>query len=130
MPMHRWMQSAAGGTNQRLKPGLAMIRSRSRRPAGLPTRSPAPSTVVMSIALRFGSPFFGVWCGNASALGSSVLQLRDRLAHERLESGAAGLEVREDGEPHARIPEFLQMIGDAGGGLRVALAREEFADLV
>ncbi len=26
MPIHRWMASAAGGTNQRLKPGLAMMR--------------------------------------------------------------------------------------------------------
>src|SRR5687768_2832138 len=32
MPMHRWMARAAGGTSQRLKPGLAMMRSRSRRP--------------------------------------------------------------------------------------------------
>ena len=30
MPMQRWMHSAAGGTSQRLKPGLAMIRSRER----------------------------------------------------------------------------------------------------
>ena len=27
MPMHRWMANAAGGTSQRLKPGLAMMRS-------------------------------------------------------------------------------------------------------
>src|ERR1044071_4621082 len=30
MPMHRWIASAAGGTSQRLNPGLAMMRSRSR----------------------------------------------------------------------------------------------------
>src|SRR5262249_10478516 len=30
MPMHRWIASAAGGTTQRLKPGRAMMRSRSR----------------------------------------------------------------------------------------------------
>ena len=30
--MHRWMQSAAGGTSQRLKPGFAMMRSRSSSP--------------------------------------------------------------------------------------------------
>src|SRR6516165_2845971 len=29
MPMQRWMQSAAGGTSQRLNPGLAIILSRS-----------------------------------------------------------------------------------------------------
>src|SRR5690242_7881517 len=38
MPMQRWMQSAAGGTSQRLKPGLAIMRSRSRMPA-----SPRPA---------------------------------------------------------------------------------------
>src|SRR5882724_3215245 len=31
MPMHRWMASAAGGTSQRLNPGLAMVLSRSRK---------------------------------------------------------------------------------------------------
>src|ERR1700755_2786183 len=36
MPMHRWMQSAAGGTSQRLKPALAMMRSRSRMPGAVP----------------------------------------------------------------------------------------------
>src|SRR5579884_4040299 len=29
-PMQRWMQSAAGGTSKRLKPGAATVRSRSR----------------------------------------------------------------------------------------------------
>src|SRR6478672_11844348 len=32
MPMHRWMHSAAGGTSQRLKPAVAIVRSRSRKP--------------------------------------------------------------------------------------------------
>jgi hypothetical protein len=27
MPMHRWIANAAGGTSQRLKPGLAIMRS-------------------------------------------------------------------------------------------------------
>src|SRR6478672_3406328 len=35
MPMHRWIASAAGGTSQRLNPGLATMRSRSRRLGGL-----------------------------------------------------------------------------------------------
>ena len=30
--MHRWIASAAGGTSQRLKPGLAMVRSRDSSP--------------------------------------------------------------------------------------------------
>src|SRR5262245_49133073 len=33
MPMHRWIARAAGGTSQRLNPGPAMIRDRSRIPA-------------------------------------------------------------------------------------------------
>src|SRR6201999_480821 len=32
MPMHRWMQSAAGGTSHRLKPAAAIVRSLSRKP--------------------------------------------------------------------------------------------------
>src|SRR6516162_7303419 len=32
MPMQRWMQSAAGGTNQRLNPAFATVCSRSRIP--------------------------------------------------------------------------------------------------
>src|ERR1700751_4390761 len=36
MPMHRWMQSAAGGTSQRLKPAAAIVRSLSRKPASAP----------------------------------------------------------------------------------------------
>src|SRR5690348_4769645 len=108
------MQSAAGGTSQRLKPALAMMRSRSSRPAGGPTRLPAPSITVMSITLRFDRPSVRVLL--ALVARSLVSQLRDRLAHEWLEAGAARLEVRKNGEPHARVPEFLQMIGDAGGG--------------
>ncbi|MNJ25755.1 hypothetical protein D3C81_725790 [compost metagenome] len=38
--MHRWMASAAGGTNQRLKPGAAIIRSLDRKP-GLLVIAPA-----------------------------------------------------------------------------------------
>src|ERR1700730_1841158 len=36
MPMHRWMQSAAGGTSHRLKPAVAIVRSLSRNPAPTP----------------------------------------------------------------------------------------------
>src|SRR5471032_2110962 len=32
MPMHRWMASAAGGSNQRLKPGPAIVRSFDSQP--------------------------------------------------------------------------------------------------
>src|SRR4051794_9581403 len=43
MPMQRWMHSAAGGTSQRLKPAVAMVRSRSRKPAPAPESVPALS---------------------------------------------------------------------------------------
>ncbi len=33
MPMQRWIASAAGGTSQRLKPGLATVAARSSQPA-------------------------------------------------------------------------------------------------
>src|SRR5215468_1916648 len=48
MPMQRWMQSAAGGTSQRLKPAVAMMRSRSRNPGADPTpvRSACSSVVI------------------------------------------------------------------------------------
>src|ERR1700724_3730067 len=48
MPMQRWMQSAAGGTSQRLKPDLAIILSRSRSPGAEPTSPPACSIVAMA----------------------------------------------------------------------------------
>src|SRR5947209_20233508 len=56
MPMQRWMQSAAGGTSQRLKPALAMMRSRSRSPAAEPTSPPACSIVVMAFPLSGAPP--------------------------------------------------------------------------
>src|ERR1700691_2454741 len=50
MPMQRWMQSAAGGTSQRLKPALAMVRSRSRMP-GIPPAGIARSNDVVVIGV-------------------------------------------------------------------------------
>src|SRR5262245_13937812 len=50
MPMHRWMQSAAGGTSQRLKPAVAMMRSRSRMLVMLPPPAGGRSIVVMRFA--------------------------------------------------------------------------------
>src|SRR5215510_9142169 len=51
MPMHRWMQSAAGGTSQRLNPAAAMMRSRSSRPS-----VPAGAGQVWPIAVMFAPP--------------------------------------------------------------------------
>src|SRR5277367_5719285 len=47
MPMHRWMQSAAGGTSQRLKPAAAIVRSLSRIPPPAPDMVPALLIVVI-----------------------------------------------------------------------------------
>src|SRR5689334_681609 len=47
MPMHRWMQSAAGGTSQRLKPAVAIVCSLSRKPAPVADTRPALLTVVI-----------------------------------------------------------------------------------
>src|SRR5580692_1050938 len=47
MPMHRWMHSAAGGTNHRLKPAVAMILSRSRMPKPAEPAGNARSNVVV-----------------------------------------------------------------------------------
>src|SRR6187551_887513 len=51
MPMHRWMHRAAGGTSQRLKPAVAMMRSRSKMP-GVPGKAPAVPIVVMKTPMR------------------------------------------------------------------------------
>src|SRR5882672_1536959 len=50
MPMHRWMQSAAGGTSQRLKPAVAIVRSLSRNPAPAPDTVPALLIVVIVVS--------------------------------------------------------------------------------
>src|SRR5262245_28903570 len=52
MPMHRWMQSAAGGTIQRLKPGLAMMRSRSSNPIPETGKSSVVSKVAIASSLQ------------------------------------------------------------------------------
>src|ERR1700722_15881629 len=47
MPMHRWMQSAAGGTSQRLKPAFAIVCSRSRIP--IPPLDTVPALLIVVI---------------------------------------------------------------------------------
>src|SRR4051812_42185461 len=125
MPMQRWMQSAAGGTSQRLKPACAMMRSRSRIPGPRPRMAPACSMVAMDVPLShfccFG-PLTGLFL---SRLVCSLPQLLDCTAHRRIKPGAAGFEMLEDLRAHARIPEFLDVIGDARHRLLFALADEK-----
>jgi hypothetical protein len=59
-----------------------------------------------------------------------MLQRLDRLANVRVETRSASFKMCTDVAAHARIPEFLDMFGDARDCLVVALALEEFADLV
>src|SRR5215813_10849935 len=54
----------------------------------------------------------------------------DGLSHEVAQSGAAGLRMRDEGRPHARIPELLQVVGDAGDGFIARIGGEEVGDLV
>src|ERR1700692_2905349 len=51
MPMQRWMQSAAGGTSQRLTPAFSIVCSRSRIPPPAPSIVPALSTVAIHPSL-------------------------------------------------------------------------------
>jgi hypothetical protein len=50
IPMQRWMQSAAGGTSQRLNPALAMMRSRSSSPAMGANPPPTCAIVVIWVS--------------------------------------------------------------------------------
>src|SRR6266852_3185985 len=52
MPIHRWMHSAAGGTSQRLKPAIAIVRSLSRIPPPPPGMVPALLIVVIEFSLQ------------------------------------------------------------------------------
>src|SRR6202035_4366043 len=58
MPMHRWMQSAAGATSQRLKRVVAMILSRSRIPKPAEPAGNARSNVVV---IEFPPRFALLW---------------------------------------------------------------------
>jgi hypothetical protein len=59
-----------------------------------------------------------------------LLQMKDRLAHRRVQPVAAGVDIGEDRLAHARVPEFLDVIGDAAHDLVLLLRLEELADLV
>ena len=97
MPMQRWIASAAGGTSQRLNPGLAMMRSRERSPgARCPTPTVAaaiarfsPSPVLSFLSLRGynwkqrRSTYSFVFLQFVTALLSRASELRECLAPEK-----------------------------------------------
>src|SRR5262249_25940600 len=61
---------------------------------------------------------------------SGRFQLGDGLSHEVAQSGAAGLRMGDEGRPHARVPELLQVVGDAGDGFVARIGGKEVGDLV
>src|SRR5689334_6331684 len=114
--MQRWMQSAAGGTSHRLNPGLAMIRSRSSSPVPETGKSRATSTVVMVLPPSAGASFALFHSLILRFLLLCVFELFDGAARDRIKSRAARFQMRLDRRAHARIPEFLDVIGRPGHG--------------
>jgi hypothetical protein len=47
--MHKWMAKAAGGTNQRLKPGEAMVRSFDKKPGASLPKAWAPAEMAVDM---------------------------------------------------------------------------------
>lgn len=56
------------------------------------------------------------------------MQRRDRLAHCRIEPGAAGVEMGDDGRAHTRVSKPVDMRGDASNGSSLAPRDEELAN--
>src|ERR1700737_5477306 len=94
MPMHRWMQSAAGGTSQRLKPAFAIVCSRSRIPAPPPDIVPALSMVAIP-----SSPT-AAHAGHVCIYDPVVPALRGAAAPTLLPRTI--FEMRQDREAHSK----------------------------
>src|SRR5690348_7763232 len=81
MPMHRCIQSAAGGTSQRLKLGPATVRSFARMSAPAPACGIAPDTLDMCppvfLRLRLAAAFYSATLLPARiAVGPPQMQTR------------------------------------------------------
>src|SRR5271156_2873408 len=108
MPMHRWMANAAGGASHRLKPGPAIVRSRSNRPKTGKTWS-----VIV------------IWAMPVSPCVSTELAWIDLPAGARACGGPRP--VRGLG---GRLPEARRLFGPAGGvasAIRVRARSRELA---
>ena len=92
--------------------------------AELMERAPHPKFATRELLLKSAMALSG------SGLDLRAFQRRDGLADVGIEAGAAGIEMGEDRAEHAWVPEFLDVLGDAGDRLAVALALEKLADLV
>src|SRR5689334_6961293 len=86
------MHSAAGGTSQRLKPALAIVRSRSRKPAPAPEILPALSIVVMH-----SSPAAALLSKTAA-----TLQFLSPLRRSRPCCSAQSPDTRQDRHAHLK----------------------------
>src|SRR4051794_20885638 len=60
--------------------------------------------------------------------GLRLLQRLERVADIGVKPAAAGIQMRKNRLAHPRIPEFLDVVGDAGHRLVVALALKEFSN--
>src|SRR5689334_20032900 len=93
------MQSAAGGTSQRLNPALAMIRSRSRSPSPVPASPLVPATVVICV-----SPIF------RGAAGALVMHGFYQGASQFNELGTLSFLVLPDVLLRKTVPLFRNML--------------------
>src|SRR5262245_8765384 len=118
-----------------------------------PTASPTTSRSSTSNRSRRRSPFRldacpgaspscrkGGWCERLGHLEARFLgrsrrgdvtpKAQDRFLDRRVEPVAPGIDIGEDRAAHPRVPEFLDVIGDSGNDVVLALIGEELADLV
>ena len=65
----------------------------------------------------------------SGCLAYALFSVAMRRAHG-IEPGAAGVEMGKNRLAHPRVPELLDVLGDARNGLVIALTGEEFSDLV
>src|SRR5437868_14872223 len=88
------MQSAAGGTSQRLKPAVAIVRSLSRKPAPAPEMVPAllidvidasPAAALCGLVCRPRSCFPQAFTEPVPSKQFRVIQRRARIAKRVLE---------------------------------------------
>src|SRR3954470_10062854 len=107
--MHRWTDSAAGGMSQRLNPGGATVRSRSRN---------------LNIGRRMGSRLPEVSEQVGDALHAE--RLLEALGHQR---AAAGAELLDLGAEHGLLSPLGAAELEAGIGLLDEQAREDLAAL-
>src|ERR1700739_3293882 len=130
--MQRWIASAAGGTSQRLKPGLAIVLDLSSQlfdesavrfamtitsPTLFFSRlflPPRPQVLIPTLRLGSGLP----------------LQRGDGPGRRRIQPRLARIQIAYNLTNHFRCPEALEMGRDASSRRFLLHRSEEIADLV